>query len=80
MADVPCTARLFLDFDGEPEAARVAHSLEPDNEGFVATTVRGRRIEASMEAKSIDSLLHTLDDYLACLGVAEGMKGPVKPS
>jgi hypothetical protein len=80
MADVRCTARLFLDFDGEPEASRVACSLEPDNEGFVSTNLRGKTIEARMEARSIEALLHTLDDYLACLGVAEGMKGPAKQS
>jgi len=42
--------------------------------------LRGKTIEARMEARSIEALLHTLDDYLACLGVAEGMKGPAKQS
>jgi hypothetical protein len=74
MDDVPCTARLVLEFAGEREASRVARALEPDNEGFVVTRVCGSRIEARMEAQSIDALLHTMDDYLACLGIAEGMK------
>jgi len=73
--EVRCTARLVLEFFGRQEALRVARALEPDNEGFVQTTLRGRRIEARVEAQSIDALLHTLDDYLACLGIAEGMKG-----
>jgi len=75
MDDVPCTATLVLEFFGEREASRVARALEPDNEGFVSTRVRGKRIEARIEAQSIEAMLHTLDDYLACLGIAEGMKG-----
>jgi len=78
MARIRCTAMLSLEFNGNSEASRVAAALEPDNEGFVATRVCGKRIEARMEAQSIEVLLHTLDDYLACLGVAEGIKGPAK--
>jgi tRNA threonylcarbamoyladenosine modification (KEOPS) complex Pcc1 subunit len=74
MDDVPCTAALVLEFSSEREASRVARALEPDNGGFVATRVRGKRIEARIEAQSIEAMLHTLDDYLACLGIAEGMK------
>jgi len=78
MDDVPCTARLVFEFSGEREASRVARALEPDNEGFVATRVRGSKIEARMEARSIDALLHTLDDYLACLGIAEDVRASAK--
>jgi hypothetical protein len=78
MDGIRCTATLVLEFHGEREASRVARSLEPDNEGFVATRLGGRTITARFEARSIDAMLHTLDDYLACLGVAEGMKEPGK--
>jgi hypothetical protein len=32
--------------------------------------VKGKTLEAVVESSSISSLLHTLDDYLACVSVA----------
>ncbi|MGQ9583523.1 MAG: KEOPS complex subunit Pcc1, partial [Thermoplasmatota archaeon] len=67
---VRCAAALELELSSGAEARRVAAALEPDNEGFVRTWVSGRRIFARAEAGTIPALLHTLDDYLACFGVA----------
>jgi len=54
----------------------VARALEPDNEGFVRTRLDGGMLLAEAEARSIPALLHTLDDYLACLGIAEIVRAP----
>jgi len=70
MEDFPCSVRLTLRFETAEQARRVARALEPDNEGFVRTTLKGRSICTDTDAKSIPALLHTLDDYLACLSVA----------
>lgn len=66
---ISCT--LEFDYDSEDEAQAVARAVEVDNEGFVSMVVEGIRITSTVESKSISSLIHTLDDFLACVSVAE---------
>lgn len=73
--EIGCRVRLVMEFPTEESARNVAMALEPDNEGFVRTRRDGKTLVAEAEAQSIQALLHTLDDYLACLGIAEGLKG-----
>ena len=79
MFDDPCRVRLSLQFRTAEHARRAARALEPDNEGFIRTTLKGRTLVAEAEAGSIPALLHTLDDYLACLSVASRMDTSEKP-
>lgn len=62
---------LEFSYQTKEEAKRIAGSIKVDDEGFVKTSVKGKKLVAEIEARNIPSLLHTLDDYLACLGVAE---------
>ena len=39
--------------------------------GFVKQWRDDKKLSAHIESKSVSSLLHTLDDYLACVSVAE---------
>jgi len=71
---VPCMCTLELEFSCSEEAKRVAASLEPDNEGFLVTKLKGRMLVVKAKAGSIPALLHTLDDYLACMGIAAGVR------
>jgi len=68
---VVCDIR--LEFSSPEEALTVQRSVELDNEGYVKARVNGSSIEAHVEAGSLKSLLHTLDDYLACLAVADNI-------
>jgi len=63
-----CT--VTLEFDTAEKARKVLRSIQADDEGFVKSTVKGRTLEAVVESNSVASLLHTLDDYLACVSVA----------
>lgn len=67
-ASVKCS--LVLEFADQNEAEKVHRSVELDNEGYVRSRVEGRTIIAEMEASSLKSLLHTLDDFLSCAGLA----------
>jgi tRNA threonylcarbamoyladenosine modification (KEOPS) complex Pcc1 subunit len=62
---------LQLEFDTNESAERIHRSVELDNQGYIATRVDGKFIHAEIEADSLNSLLHTLDDFLACTGVAD---------
>jgi len=71
-------AVLTFDYGSAKEARAVADALEPDNEGFVRTTMTGKSMKAVATAETAEGLRHTLDDFLACLRVAEeavGIKG-----
>jgi tRNA threonylcarbamoyladenosine modification (KEOPS) complex Pcc1 subunit len=68
-------ARLVLEYGSEEEAKAVAEALRPDNEGFVQAEVAGKSIEATVNSDTASSLRHTLDDFLACVKVAEEAVG-----
>lgn len=54
-------------------ARQIARAIEIDDYRFVTTTVECKKLIAVIDAKSISSLMHTLDDYLVCLGLAENI-------
>ena len=66
---VSCT--LEFEFADENIANSIAAAVKVDDENYVSTKVTGCKINATIEAKSPLSLLHTVDDYLACVSVAE---------
>lgn len=64
-----CT--VTLEFENAQKAQKVLQSIQADDQGFVKSTLNGKTLEAVIESKSVSSLLHTLDDYLACVSVAD---------
>lgn len=62
---------MSIGFGSSAEAENVHRAVELDNDGYLETKVEGSSIVASIEADSLKSLLHTLDDFLACVGVAD---------
>lgn len=63
-----CT--VTLEFESAQKAKKVLGSIQADDQGFVKSTVKGRILEGVVESASVSSLLHTLDDYLACISLA----------
>ena len=63
--------KLEFSYDSKEEAEAIAKAVEVDNYQFVKTKLDGNRIVSIAESESIPSLIHTLDDFLACVGVAE---------
>ena len=66
--DVACD--IIIDFDDLDSLKTVQKSIEVDNFDFVKSKINGKKLEAEIKANSVSSLLHTLDDYLACISVA----------
>ncbi|MBS3772883.1 MAG: hypothetical protein KGY55_01635 [Candidatus Thermoplasmatota archaeon] len=66
---VECT--FTLEYDSAAEAEAVAASLRPDSQGYLDIEVDGYTVTAVAHAKTIPSLLHTVNDFLSCLSVAE---------
>lgn len=69
--NVSCTVRLA--FASEDHARKVLQAIQIDDEGFVSSTVEHSTVVATLTAASVASLLHTLDDYLACASLAESV-------
>lgn len=72
------SCRIELDYDSEEQARNVASSISLDNGKYAATEVRGSRLIIEATAPSAPSMLHTLEDLMACLKVADQVvKGSV---
>jgi hypothetical protein len=65
------SCKMEFDYESEEEARAIAKAVEVDNYEFVKTTLESKKMISVAEADSIPSLIHTLDDFLACVGVAE---------
>jgi len=65
---VRCSIR--LEFESPDHAEKVHRAVELDNEGYVESRLDGDAITAEIDADSLNSLLHTLDDFIACVSVA----------
>ena len=72
-------ARLTLQFDDAATAEAIAAAVALDDDGYIRTTRRGRTLTAEANADGPMSLLHTLDDYLVCVSVAERTANEARP-
>ncbi|HEY7587228.1 MAG TPA: KEOPS complex subunit Pcc1 [Thermoplasmata archaeon] len=72
-------AKLTLPFDEVAIAKAVADSVSLDDQGYIRTRRARSSIVADASADDPLSLLHTLDDYLACISVAERTAGAARP-
>jgi hypothetical protein len=59
-----------IEFDDPKLVKTVLKAVEVDNFDFVKSKPSDNKLNAHIESKSVSSLLHTLDDYLACISVA----------
>jgi len=66
--DVSCNIK--IKFDSPDDVKTVLKSIQVDDLDFVKSKINGNELEAEIKSKSVSSLLHTLDDYLACVSVA----------
>jgi tRNA threonylcarbamoyladenosine modification (KEOPS) complex Pcc1 subunit len=73
MAGAKVSCEIHLEFASPEVADKVHRSVVLDNQGYIDSRVRESAIVAKVEAESLRSLLHTLDDFMACVAVAEGI-------
>ena len=64
-----CT--LDFKYNDPEEADKVLKSVQVDNYSYVTTVVDQNKIISRVESKTLASLIHTLDDYLSCISLAE---------
>lgn len=66
---------LEIDYPDEATAKAVMDSLEPDNQGYVESELRGSKLVFRTEAKSAGTMRNTADDLMACIKIAEEAVG-----
>ncbi len=66
---VDCT--IELEYDQEGEAIAVLNAISPDNAPYAEATRQGSKITIRSSSKTCPQMLHTMEDLLACLRVAE---------
>ena len=74
--DVSC--EISIEFEDLKKAKNVLKSVNVDDFDFVKSKINNNKLEAEIKAKSISSLIHTLDDYLANISVAMKIVGKDK--
>jgi len=62
--------KLTIDFENKFKAENVLKSVKVDDFSFVKSKIKDNSLEAEISSDSVSSLIHTLDDYLACISVA----------
>ena len=67
-----------MDLESESQAQAILKAIELDNGSYAKASIDGKTIRLVCEAKSMPSMLHTLEDLLACIRVAEEMTGAGK--
>ena len=65
------SCEIVIEFNDVEKAKTVLKSIEVDNFDFIKSWRDGKKLSAHIESISISSLIHTLDDYLACVSIAE---------
>ena len=73
------SAKLTLTFPDVATAEAVAASISLDDQGYIHTARKRATITATATADGPLALLHTLDDYLACISVAERTREEARP-
>jgi hypothetical protein len=73
------TCRLVFKYEqlGEQAITIIERALRTDNYQFVKTRVKGKKLYAEIKSRTIQSLHHTLEDYLTCLALAEKLTSKI---
>ena len=70
---VKCLCSFSLEFDDIETAEKVLASVKLDNEEWISSRLEERRILCEASSDTIGGLLHTAEDFLACVALAEKM-------
>lgn len=67
------TCRIEIDLKSAEQAESIRRAIELDNGPYASAVVEGPILILTADAKSMPSMLHTLEDLLACVKVASEM-------
>lgn len=63
---------LELNYDSSSQAKQIFESVHVDDDAAFMKSKRNKKsINTCIKTKTVSSMLHTIDDFLACIRVAE---------
>ena len=65
------SCKIEIEFDNKEKAEAVSGSIRVDDENYVKTEIVDNVLVATITASSVPSLNHTIEDYMACVSIAE---------
>ena len=68
-----CSLSLILEFASADEAKKLLDSVKLDNGEYITTHQEGKKIICLASDESLGGLLHTAEDFLSCVSLAEKM-------
>lgn len=66
-----CSFSLTLEFRDEETAKNVMHAVRLDNGEWITTRREGSRLHCFATSDTLGGLLHTAEDFLSCVSLAE---------
>lgn len=76
--DTVIELKLEAGYSDESEAHAIFAALNPDNEGYVHSELRGNTLFFTVSADNAGTMKNTVDDLMACLKIAEDAVSVVK--
>jgi hypothetical protein len=70
---VKCDCSFSLEFENAETAKRVLDSVRLDNGEWISSKLKDNKIMCEASSNTIGGLLHTAEDFLACVALAEKM-------
>ena len=64
------SCNITIEFNNQKTVKTILRSVNVDDFNFIKSSSSGKNLKAQINSNSISSLLHTLDDYLACVNIA----------
>ena len=68
---VSVDCEIVLDYDDEKDAIAVMEAISPDNAPYAEAERDGRKVTIRSRSNTCPQMLHTMEDLLACVKVAE---------
>ena len=64
-------AKIVLQYTSKEQADKILKSVKVDNYNFVKCKRDKNMIKCEVKSNNVSSMLHTIDDFLACVILAE---------
>ncbi len=63
--------KIIIEMNDEKEAEAVLEAIAPDNAPFALAYREGKSVTIEASSKTTPGMIHTIEDLLACLRIAE---------
>ena len=70
---IKCEIRFDLEFQTKKIAEAIKKATDPENEGWVESSIEGNIMKAKVKAANMGSLREAAEDFMACVSVAENI-------